>query len=146
MNSLLDSILRSKSLEESINMLKQDLKLKESELEKMQSTCTHGIVIVSEIVSQGHSIKAQCLFCGKSFSTPHELRELPNRESVLGAYSFRQFKNVSSETIYESVTEKAKIILKNNRNLSEKQLLEHLTKLLQKEEEDIFARMFKNNL
>lgn len=127
--TLKDELLYIKNLELNIKAASQILKRKQSRLESLQDECCHDIVIVAKVISIGYSLKAKCLFCGKHFSTPHELREIPNKNNLEACYC-EKFQYSSESEIYDFITSQAEIAILKNPDITKKELGEYLEQFL----------------
>lgn len=122
---LIDNISRSEELCNELAIIEKKEKELKTELEKLQESCDHNIIIVAR-VNTGYAIWAKCLFCGKYYNVPHELREIPNHID-LDTYNYKRFKYFHpDEEIYSIVTNKAKEYLSENPNMQSKQLAQKL--------------------
>lgn len=121
-------LMRIKDLEANIEIAKKTYEEEISRLEKLQENCSHEIVIVVSS-NPGYSVKAKCLFCGKHFSTPHDLRELPNK-SLLEACYCKRFKGYSEDQINGCITLKSYSITRKNSNITIDELRDELQQFL----------------
>ncbi len=122
---LIDNISRSEELCNELAIIEKKKRELKTELEKLQENCEHNIIIVAR-VNPGYEVWSKCLFCGKYYNVPHELREIPNH-IVLDAYNYKRFKCFySDEEIYSIITNKAKEYLSENPNMQSKQLAQKL--------------------
>lgn len=121
-------LMRIKDLEANIEIAKKTYEEEISRLEKLQENCTHEIVIVGSS-NPGYSVKAKCLFCGKHFSTPHDLRKLPNK-SLLEACYCNRFEGYSEDEINSCITSMANSIVRKNSNITVTELYDELQKFL----------------
>lgn len=131
--TLKDELLYIKNLEANIKASSQILKREESRLEALQEECKHDIVIVAEVPSPGYIVKAKCLFCGKLFSSPHSLRELPNINTLIEACYCKKLQYDSENEIYEFITFQAEIAILKNPDITKKELGEYLEQLLKED-------------
>ena len=127
--ALLNSILETECLEETIEKLNNNLRQEKENLEKKQEECKHNIVIVAEC-NPGYSVKARCLFCGKHFHTPHDLREISEHELLEVCFS-KRYQGYTGNQIYLDITKSAKKILQQNSSMTYNQLYQNLKKLLE---------------
>ena len=125
MSKLFDDISRSEELRKELSMLEKKKEELKVELEILQEDCEHSIIIVTN-VNPGYSIRARCLFCGKRYYIPHELREIPNHID-LDAYKYNCFRHVFLDReIYDIITNRAKEYLVENPDIQSKQLAQKL--------------------
>lgn len=115
-------------IEASLKLAKKDYEKEFSRLEELQENCKHELVIVAS-ANPGYSVEAKCIFCGKHFTSPHDLRELPNK-SLLEACYFNKFEGYSKDEIYSSITRKANSIARKNSNITIDELRDELQKHL----------------
>ena len=133
MKTLNDELLYIRSLEKNIKASKEILEREEKRLETLQEECSHDIVIVAKVISTGYSLKAKCLFCGKHFSTPHELREIPNKNKLEACFC-KKLQMLSTNEIYDCIEHKSdSIILHSNDNLTKDELYYELKKFLEED-------------
>lgn len=126
--SLRIKLFKIQDLESNIKIAKKTYEEEISRLKKLQENCNHEIVIVAT-TNPGYSVKAKCLFCGKHFSTPHDLRELPNK-SILEACYCKKFEGYSEDKIYSCITRRATSIVHTNSNITVNELYDELQKYL----------------
>ena len=122
-------LMRIQDLEANIKATEEIYKRETARLEKMQEECNHEIVIVAGVPNPGYSVRAKCLFCGKHFSTPHDLRELPNK-NLLDAYSCKKFEYYSENEIYNYITHQVNSITYKNSDVTIDELRDELQVLL----------------
>lgn len=121
-------LMRIKDLEANIEIAKKTYEEEISRLEKLQENCTHEIVIVGSS-NPGYSVKAKCLFCRKHFSSPHDLRELPNKNLLEACYC-KRFKGYPEDQINSCITLKAYSITRKNSNITIDELRDELQQFL----------------
>ncbi len=125
--ALKSELLRIKDLEENIKALNQILERENARLKSLQEECNHDIIIVADILSPGYSIEAKCLFCGKHFSSPHSLRELPEKNILEVCFS-KKFYDYSVNAIYNCIIDKSTSIAYHNPNITKNELYDKLKK------------------
>lgn len=122
---LIDNISRSEELYDELAILEKKKEELKTELEKLQENCEHSIIIVAR-VNPGYAVWAKCLFCGKYYNIPHELRKIPNHID-LEAYKYKKFRYFYSDRgIYSIITNKAKEYLSESPDMQSKQLAQKL--------------------
>lgn len=121
-------LMRVQDLESDIKKANEIYKGRTAALERMQNNCNHEIVIVAS-ANPGYSVEAKCIFCGKHFTSPHDLRELPNKSLLEACYS-NKFEGYSKDEIYSSITRKANSIARKNSNITIDELRDELQKHL----------------
>lgn len=121
-------LMRVQDLEANIKAAKEIYKRETARLEKIQESCNHEIVIVAA-TNIGYSVKAKCIFCGEHFTSPHDLRKLPNK-SLLEACFCKKFEGYSEDEIYCSITRRANSISRKNSNITIDELRDELQKFI----------------
>lgn len=122
---LIYNFSRSKEICDKLALLEIEKKELQAELDVLQEKCEHPIIIVGW-TNNGYAVRAKCLFCNEYYTTPHEIREIPN-SILLEAWTYTKFKHIySDEEIYSIMTSKAKEFIKEYPNITSKQLAKKL--------------------
>ena len=116
MDERLATLERAEYLEREL----KQLKLLKSEDTKRKKNCKHDVVVVAKL-SDAYHMEAKCLYCGKLFHKPEDLR---NVGSILRMFQFKW--EVSAEAKYQFGAELLKKELKLFPNLSDEELVKNI--------------------